>query len=138
VITVPEKAQFVINRHTVPGETGESVLADLRALAQSLRSPARFTFTIDPPYYPPWEINPDHPFVQSFARAFAAERGTAPRFGYNPYVADTNYFAADLQIPTLEFGPRGANVHQADEWVNLPSIATTVRVLLRLALEVLQ
>ena len=31
----------------------------------------------------------------------------------------------------------GGNFHQADEWVDLPSIAAAVRVLLRLALDVL-
>ena len=135
VITVPEAARFTINRHTVPGETGEQVLADIRALAESLASPARFTFAIDPPYYPPWETAPDHPLVARFAEAYAAELGHAPDFGYNQGVADTNYFAADLGIPCVQFGPRGGGFHQADEWVDVPSIATTTRVLLRLALD---
>ncbi len=138
VITLPEHARFTINRHIVPGETAESVLAGMRALAEALGSPARFDFAIDPPYYPAWEISPDHPFARHFARAYAAELGREPRFGYFPAVADANYFAADLGIPTVQFGPRGANLHQADEWVDVPSIATTARVLLRLALEILR
>ena len=138
VITVPEHASFMINRHIVPGETGETVLAEMHALAQSLASPARFEFTIDPPYYPPWEIAPDHPFVQRFTRAYAAEAGHEPDFGYMMGVADSNYFAADLKVPTIQFGPSGAGAHERDEWVHIPSIAATVRVLLRLATDVLQ
>lgn len=138
VITVPERATFTINRHIVPGETGETVLADIRALAEGLNSPARFAFTIDPPYYPPWEIAPDHPFVQRFAAAYHAELGHAPAFSYAAGVADSNYFAADLGIPTVVFGPDGDGAHQCDEWVDVPSIGGTVRVLLRLALDVLQ
>ncbi len=137
VITVPEKARFTINRHIVPGESGESVLAEMRSLAGELRSPARFEFAIDPPYYPPWEIAPDHPFIQTFARAYEAETGKSPDYGYSAGVADSNYFAADLGIPTIDFGPHGANYHQSDEWVDVPSIATTTRVVLRLALDML-
>jgi acetylornithine deacetylase/succinyl-diaminopimelate desuccinylase-like protein len=138
VITVPERASFTINRHIVPGETGESVLAEMRALAEGLRSPARFAFAIDPPYYPPWEISPDHPFVQRFARAYEAEAGRAPEYGYSLGVADGNYFAADLGIPTVQFGPAGDRGHQADEWCDVPSIAGAARVLVRLAADVLR
>ncbi|HEX5503322.1 MAG TPA: M20/M25/M40 family metallo-hydrolase, partial [Thermomicrobiales bacterium] len=138
VITVPEKARVTITRTIVPGETGESVLAEMRALAGELRSPARFDFAIDPPYYPPWEIAAEHPFARRFADAYAAELGRAPDFGYFGGVADANYFAADLGIPTIVFGPHGAGLHEADEWVDIPSIAGTIRVLLRAALDVLQ
>ena len=138
VITVPEKARFTINRHIVPGETGETVLAEMRALAESLHSPAHFEFAIDPPYYPAWEMDPGHPLLARFTAAYAAELGHEPTWGYNPYVADTNYFAADLGIPTVQFGARGFGFHQCDEWVDVPSIAAAVRVLLRLALDVLR
>ncbi len=138
VITVPEQARFTITRHTVPGETDASVLAGMRALADSLHSPARFEFAIDPPYYPPWEIAPEHPFVRTVERAFAAETGAAPVTRHNRGVADANYFAADLGIPTVMFGPTGANYHEADEWVDVPSIGTCARTLIRIALDVLQ
>lgn len=138
VITVPETARFLINRHIVPGETGESVLAGMRALAATLDSPARFDFAIDPPYYPPWEIAPDHPYIRQVATAFAAETGRQPKMDYMSGLAAANYFATDLGIPTVVFGPTGANYHMADEWVDIPSIGTTARVLIRLALDVLR
>jgi di/tripeptidase len=34
-------------------------------------------------------------------------------------------------------GPRGDNFHQADEWVNVPSITASSRLLVRLALDLL-
>jgi acetylornithine deacetylase/succinyl-diaminopimelate desuccinylase-like protein len=137
VITVPEKARFLINRHIVPGETGETVLAEMRVLADALNSSARFDFAIDPPYYPPWEIDQEHPMVRLFARAYAAELGHGPTFGYSRGVADSNYFAADLAIPTIYCGPNGEGLHQSDEWVDVPSIGTTVRLILRIALALL-
>lgn len=136
VITVPERARVLVNRMIVPGETGEGVVAEMRVLADALASPARFEFAVDPPYYPPWETPPDHPFVAAFAAAYAAELGAAPVWAYTGF-GDANLFAGERGIPTVQFGPRGANFHQADEWVDVPSIGASVRVLLRLALATL-
>jgi acetylornithine deacetylase/succinyl-diaminopimelate desuccinylase-like protein len=138
VITVPEKANFTLTRNIVPGETGEQILAEMRTLADSLGSPARFDFAIEPPYYPPYEMAPDHPFLARFAQAYEAELGRKAEWTYNQGVADTNYFAADLGIPTVQFGPHGQGFHQKDEWVQISTIAGTVRVLLRLATDVLR
>lgn len=132
VITVPEAARCLINRMIVPGEDGDGVLAQLRGLAAALDSPARFEFAIDPPYYPPWEVAADDPFVARFAAAYAAETGAAPDFGYTGF-GDANLFAHDLGIPTVHFGPRGGNFHEADEWVDLTTIPATTRIILRLA-----
>jgi acetylornithine deacetylase/succinyl-diaminopimelate desuccinylase-like protein len=52
-------------------------------------------------------------------------------------VADSNYFSADLGIPTIQFGPHGGGGHQCNEWVDIQSIGASVRVILRLALELL-
>jgi acetylornithine deacetylase/succinyl-diaminopimelate desuccinylase-like protein len=138
VITVPEKARFTINRHIVPGETAESVMAEMEALAESIHSPARFTFAVDPPYYPPWEISRDHPVIQKFTRAYQSVTTRTPAFGYSGGVADANYFGAELGIPTIYFGPRGDRLHQSDEWVDLDSIGQTVEIYLRLALDILK
>jgi succinyl-diaminopimelate desuccinylase len=132
VITVPEHARCLINRMIVPGEDGASVVAQLRALADSLDSPAQFEINIDPPYYPPWEMAPDTPFVRQFADAYAAEVGVPPSFGYTGF-GDANLFAHELGAPTVHFGPHGGQFHEADEWVELASIPASARVLLRLA-----
>ncbi len=121
----------------VPGETDQGVLAELRSLADALASPARFDLAVDPPYYPPWETSPDHPVARAFAAAYRAESGSPPDWAYTGF-GDANLFAGELGIPTIQFGPHGANFHQADEWVDVPSIGATVRILLRLALAVLR
>ncbi len=136
VITVPERARVVLNRMIVPGETGASVLDDLRALAAELESPATFALALDPPFYPPWETDPEGPLATAFARAYRDETGHAPTWGYTGF-GDANLFAGELGIPTVQFGPHGANFHQADEWIDVPSIGASVRILFRLAREVL-
>lgn len=133
VLTLPETARVLINRHPVPGEPADGVIQQLRALIDDLDSPAHFELTIDPPFYPPWETDPALPFVQLFARAYEAELDEAPALLHNQGIADTNYFGADLGIPSVQFGPRGANFHQADEWVDVESIGVVIRILLRTA-----
>lgn len=129
-IVVPDSARVLINWHTVPGETAHDVIARMQTLATSLDSPATFTFSVDPPYYPAWETPVDAPIVQAFARAYIAEAGRAPDYAYTGY-GDMNLFAVDGAMPVVMFGPHGANFHAANEWVDLPSIGATVRVLLR-------
>src|SRR5688500_17403235 len=132
VITVPERAEVLVNRMIVPGETGESILAEMRGLVRALDSPARFEFIVAPPYYPPWETAPERPLVRASAQAYATEAGHPPEWGYSGF-GDANLFAGERGIPTIQFGPHGGAFHQADEWVDVPSIGATVRVLLRLA-----
>ncbi|MDP9364456.1 MAG: M20/M25/M40 family metallo-hydrolase [Chloroflexota bacterium] len=136
VITVPEHASVLVNRMIVPGETRETVLAEMRALADDLRSPARFDLAVEPPYYPPWETPADHPLARAFAAAYASEAGHPPDWGYAGF-GDANLFAGERGIPTVQFGPDGGAFHQADEWIDVPSIGATVRVLLRLTMDLL-
>lgn len=131
VITVPDKATVLINRHTVPGETESEVLAQYQTLIDFLRSPATFSLAIDPPRYPSWETPVDSPLVEAFSRCYAAETGHAPAFAYSGY-GDPNLFSTIAGIPTVMFGPRGANFHDVDEWVDVPSIVATARILCEL------
>ncbi|MBA2520946.1 MAG: M20 family metallopeptidase [Chloroflexia bacterium] len=136
VITVPERARVLINRMIVPGETAETILADLRALADRLDSPATFEFQVDPPYYPPWEIEPNHPLVDALRRAFEREHGRPPTWTYTGF-GDANLFSGEAGIPTIQVGATGSRFHEADEWVSVTSIARAARLLVRVTAEML-
>jgi acetylornithine deacetylase/succinyl-diaminopimelate desuccinylase-like protein len=136
VITVPEKAGVVLNRMIVAGENSASVLDEVQKLIDDLQSAARFDLTIDPPYYPPWETDVEHPLALALASAYEAETGHVPDWGYTGF-GDMNLFSEEAGIPTVMIGPRGGNFHQADEWVEVPSIAATSRLLVRMALDLL-
>jgi acetylornithine deacetylase/succinyl-diaminopimelate desuccinylase-like protein len=136
VITVPEKARVILNRMIVAGESSESVLAEVQALINDLESAAMFELAIDPPYYPPWETDAEHPLARALARAYEAESGRQPEWGYRGF-GDMNLFSEEAGISTAMIGPRGDNFHQADEWVDVPSIAATSRLLVRLTLDLL-
>ena len=137
VITVPEQARVILNRMIVAGESSQSVLAEVQALIDELASPATFELAIDPPYYPPWETDQEHPMALALARAYESEAGRQPEWSYRGF-GDMNLFSEDAGMPTAMIGPRGENFHQADECVDVPSIAATSRLLVRMALDLLE
>jgi len=136
VITVPEQSRVILNRMIVAGESSQSVLAEVQSLVGDLHSPAHFELSIDPPYYPPWETDTEHPLALALARAYKTETGKSPQWGSAGF-GDMNLFSENAGIPTAMIGPRGASYHQADEWVEIPTIATTSRLLVRLACDLL-
>lgn len=136
VITVPEKARVIVNRMLTPGESGSQELLAIVRLAESLDSPARFAVTVDPPFYPPWETPKSHPIAQALARAYEAETARSPEWGYWGF-GDTNLFSGEAGIPTVMVGPHGGNFHQAGEWVDVPSIAASARLMVRMVADLL-
>lgn len=136
VMSVPEHASVLINRHTVPGETEESVLSEMRAVGEGMGSRATFDFSVEPPYYPAWQMPIDDPLVRRFSVAYVTEAGHEPVFAYRGF-GDANLFRGQRGIPTIQFGPHGDRFHMANEWVSVSSIAASVRVLLRVAADIL-
>jgi succinyl-diaminopimelate desuccinylase len=135
VITLPEHARALITRQIVPGETADAVIGQMRAFAESLRSPARFEFSVDPPFYPPFEFNaPDHPFTQAFAAASRAVLGAEVPLGYTAGLSDANLFSGEAGIPCIVYGPRAGDYHQCNEWVDMTSLVPCAEVILATAL----
>jgi acetylornithine deacetylase/succinyl-diaminopimelate desuccinylase-like protein len=139
VITLPERAEALLTRQIVPGETAESVLAQLRAFIESLGSPARFELSVEPPYYPPFELDiATEPLARAFTAASAEVLGAATPFGYSAGVSDANLFSGEAGIPTIFYGPRAGDFHQCTEWVDLSSLVPCAEVILATALAVLR
>src|SRR5262249_51574227 len=126
----------LLNRMIVPGEDEDSVLAAIRALVDDLDSPAEFSLHLDPPYYPPWETSPEHPLAVVVARACVEERSHGPEWG-DARFGGMNLSSVEAGIPRVMLGPRGARFHEADEWVDVPSIGATAHLLVRVASDLL-
>ena len=131
VVTIPERAEVLVSRQIVPGESRESVLAQMQGLVEELESPARMELTTPAPYYPSFEIDTGHPLVQALQQAFTSVHGRAAEYVYSTGVSDANLFAELAGIPTILHGPTGGNFHQCQEWVSLSSIVTCCEVYTR-------
>ncbi|RAH97466.1 peptidase M20 [Acuticoccus sediminis] len=131
-IRVPDHCEFMINWHFMPNETAEEAVAAIEGLATGLASKARVRVTIEPPRYDSFELAGDHPFVTAFAASFARVTGAAPDYEFCFGVSDANIFNG-AGIPTLLYGPSGANMHAADEWADLDQMVTARAVYMDLA-----
>lgn len=137
-IRVPDLCRFTLNWHFMPDETVEHAVATIESLAAGLKSPAKFTITVGEPRYESFWLGEDHPFVRQFADAYRRVTGTEPDLAFGRGVSDANVFSGRAGIPTILFGPGGANMHAGDEWVDLDQLHLARQVYADFALRFLK
>ena len=123
--TYPERCVLKVERRMLPGESAESVEAELRAIAGD--ATVRTTFARDP-----LETPPDAEIVRALAASAQQVLGEAPEVVGVPFWTDAALFAA-AGIPTAVFGPAGDGAHAETEWVDLDSAAATASILVETA-----
>ena len=125
--TYPARCVAKLERRTVPGEDGASVLREIEDLSppHSLgraRVGARVVLE-----RPPSEVAPNHPL----SRAVAQVAG-APMIIGAAYWMDMALLNA-AGIPCVAYGPEGEGEHADVEWVDVASVQKCVEVYLRAA-----
>ncbi|PWB71887.1 hypothetical protein C3F09_07300 [candidate division GN15 bacterium] len=126
-MVVPELCEVTITRLTVPGETRDIAVKDMLDLIDSLNLKSKVTVETPPPSYDPYQLDTETPFVNIFRDAYQNVVGAAPHFAPHRGITDANVFAK-AGIPTIVFGPKGANHHKAGEYVELASLAPVAQV----------
>ena len=130
----PDRCRLQMERRTIPGETPDSVVQEVREVIErasstdpDLRAHATLTFVREP-----FEVAEDEAIVQAVGRAGEKVLGKAPERIGVPFWTDAAVFAA-AGIPTVLFGPAGAGAHAVVEWVDLDSVERCAEVLLATA-----
>ncbi len=130
-LTVPDKAVLELDRHLVPPETFESVLAELRdALRQFEKGGARVSVALkkrETPYLAPYVTDASGAFVKRVRGVVERKHGNA-HSAYGLSVADENVFASK-GLPVVTIGPDGGNEHNPGEWVSKKSYLELIEVL---------
>jgi acetylornithine deacetylase len=122
----PGSCRLQLERRTLPGETVETVEAELSALLDEVSAggtpvDAELHTTL---VREPFQVDRDQPIVRAALDALGAE---TPVIGV-PYWAESAIFAA-AGIPTVIFGPGGAGAHADVEWVDLGQLDRCVAAL---------
>jgi len=130
-LVVPNRCELLINKHTVPGETKEVVVGALKKLVNDLNLRAKFTFSIEKPFYTPFAVPEDEPHVVRLRNIINEVSGVAASVGYGNGVCDSNYLVPECNIPIVCYGPSGGNMHSANEWVDIDKIKTVLNVYIR-------
>jgi putative selenium metabolism hydrolase len=112
--STPSWCEVTIDRRITPGETTESILADIGDVVGPLGGTARVpTQTqrawtgIDvsgPAYFPGWLLEEDDLLVEAGRLTGAALWGKAPEVGIWPFSTNGTYYGGIAGIPTLGYG----------------------------------
>jgi acetylornithine deacetylase len=89
---------------------------------------------VDPPLLG-HELPADHPWTRCLFGAASGVLGSRATLSASEWPCDAFLVQRDFGVPTLLFGPRGAGSHNANEYVELPSVLRTAEVYLAAALE---
>jgi acetylornithine deacetylase len=127
----PAECRISLERRTVPGETGESVAAELRAILETIAAgDPTFRAELRPGLArPPFEAQEDAPIVAALRAAGTARLGRAPEWRGEPFWTDCAILAA-AGTPCLIFGADGGGAHAAEEWAEERSVETLADILL--------
>ena len=133
--TYPDRCVLALERRTVPGETTESVLDELRAAFARITA-RRATFDASARLITaqgPSDVAPDSPVVRALAAAMSAE-------GLPPVIEGMSAWTDaailnDAGIPAICFGPGDIRLaHATEEWVPIAEIEQATAVLTGMAL----
>lgn len=127
-VVVPARCEMVVNRLLVPGETRETAVAEMQALLDKLNLESRVTIETPPPFFDPYFLDKQTPLLPIFQAVYEQVIGKKPTFAAHKGITDANVFVAEGGIPTVAFGPKGANHHQAGEYVEKETLALVARV----------
>jgi len=135
--TVPGRCEIEVRMSFVPGETEASIQHEIEARVSTI-SQASPWLRKHPPiieyfgwHTEPWLQDERDPFVQAFVQTVQQVRGGAdplPQVMGMTAGLDAR-FAALYGVPAFAWGPKGANLHGADEYVELDSVVAVARTL---------
>jgi len=129
VMLVPDQCRLLIDRCLVPGYTTNAALHDLRQLINEIGIDAEAKLPVrETPFCEPFEIPNNEPHLKIIMKGATQVLGKSPEIGFHPWPCDSCILVNQGRIPTIEFGPAGSGLHQADEYVQLDSVKKTAAV----------
>lgn len=130
----PERCRLRLERRTLPGETAERVEADVRAvLAVLAEEDPAFRAAVTTTFARAGlAVDPDAEIVRLLRRHGAAVLGSEPPVAGMGFWTDAALLA-QAGIPAVVFGPVGAGLHGAVEWVDLASVRACAEIALATA-----
>ncbi len=117
---VPGEAKIHVDRRLIPGETRESVVAEIRAALDAVAADDpdfKYTLIEDPngDFIPANITEEDSPLVQAVQQAVRTEMDAEPEFFVAWAGATDGRFYRQAGVDTVGFGPGGENAHGANE-----------------------
>lgn len=127
--TYAAECRLKVERRTIPGETIDGVVRELREVIRRAGEEADVSLMFG---RAPLVCDRDEMIVGCVRDAVHDVTGSTPGEVGVAYWMDAAIFA-EAGIPTVNYGPAGEGAHAAIEWVDVESVIRTSRVLVRAA-----
>ncbi|KAI1390817.1 acetylornithine deacetylase [Hypoxylon trugodes] len=123
VSSYPALCTITIERRTVPGETSDTVKAEIQALLDKVANEITdFSYDLRVTFErSPFSISLDDSFASLVRDVVGQSLVEDPTFRGEPYWTDCALLA-DSGISALIWGPRGEGLHAKEEWVDINSV----------------
>ncbi len=130
----PERCILSVERRTLPGETPESVEAELVGIVEQIeRSDPSFQAVVRRGLdRAPLETRADADIVRTLQAASLKVLNHPLQIAGVPFWTDAAILSA-AGIPSVLFGPLGGGAHAVEEWVDLASVRTCAEIYLATA-----
>lgn len=139
---VPGEARISVDRRLIPGETKESVVAEIRAALDNVAATDpdfKYTLVVDPTgdFIAANITEEDSPLVQAIQQSIRAVTGQEPEFFVAWAGATDGRFYRQAGIDTVGYGPGGENAHGANEAGYIDDLVQQARVYVEIATRLL-
>lgn len=130
ISSYPAECTISLERRTIPGESAETVEAELRGILDPIAAAdPDFSYTITRRLErQPFEVSPEEPLVQALIAAARNTTGQELALRGEPFWTDAALML-EAGIPGLLFGVDGGGAHAATEWIELDSLQRVTSVL---------
>jgi len=132
--TVPALASFSIDRRVIANETAGTAERELRDFLRSAaRTIPQCRITIEKvsENHPCFHA-PTHPFLAAMADCVRTVRKAPTVFSVSPGFNDMCFFARNLRVPTVGYGPQGQSMHAVDERARVKDLLNSARIYAKL------
>ncbi len=131
---IPERCDLAIDRRMMPGETSDSVMAELKQIVDSLlqdEKKLRIEMNMRPQCWNPYLISENEPVVQATLAAVEEIVGAKPEILGKAGCTDASHIFHMGAIPTVVFGPGNEKLaHKPDECVEIKQYVAAVPIFL--------
>ena len=137
---IPDLCKIEVDRRLLPGELPEAALHEIEVAIDEARKrdPQLDVVITVIDEWPPMQISPGEPIVESLVNTVEAVLGERPRLFGKAAGTDASWLVRDAKIPTVLFGPGDPRLsHSPDENVELGKVTDAAKVFAVLAAEVL-
>ena len=137
---IPDLCKIEVDRRLLPGELPEAALHEIEVAMDEARKrdPQLDVVIAVIDEWPPMQISPEEPIVESLVNTVEAVLGERPRLFGKAAGTDASWLVRDAKIPTVLFGPGDPRLsHSPDENVELCKVTDAAKVFAVLAAEVL-